>query len=761
MAANRALIAFAFVADRLEAGGDIGDGLIPLFSPVAAKLAGKIFDPIQFAQEVSTFYGIRMHPFAAEDQVDRLVRADLLRRLVSSENVAAAYQYSAPELPPQRIEEADVTGLLVAFQSHADAVLNKLGVTIGVQTLQEAFLERLVHPHFLSIILKPPVKTAVSISSEHTLSLKPDPERLAAEQERELEAKLDVLCASFIEEVRDTDQDRFEIIVKITQGALLCEVVLNIQASGSAKDLSRLTVYLDAPFLMAALDLGDPTAKRYARELLQQLRDAKARVATFVHCIEELKVNLKGVVEKFELDHQAFGPTGRRMREPGFRAFARLVMGDPGRGLKELGVSITPELSTTGFAEFSGDEETKLARNIGRYVNERAMYRDAKSIGNVIRLRRGITAVTRDFASAGFIFVTENARLADWSLDYLVEQRILRKNEMPPCITDRYLAGLMWMAFGGRAKELSRQKLLANCSFAMAARPDVAARMQQFLEKVDPARAEYFEALMTNDRASHYFMRRTLGDARLITDENALTIYEEVFAKAGEQAAKKAVAEMERAFAEREQALTARIDTQEAEAHQRINELRDAKLQAETEALAARMDGNRRTQDLSQTLEQERRRSEAALATAQMEATERRKVERAILKQCVKEAIQEDRRFRILIAIVVGLLAVVCQIILLTFSSAWRTGFWVSTGILAILATSVVLGLLGFWSVPEYVFGNWLRARKQRAFNCKVIAFNASAALASLDVNLEKGTVIERSVADRTGLVADASLPRD
>ena len=736
MAANRALIAFAFVADELERGGDIGDGLIPLFAPVAAKLSGKIFDPVEFAREVSTFYGIRMHPFAAEDQIDRLVRAGLLQPTVSNRDVAAAYRFCSPELPPQRIEESDIAGLLSGFQQHADAVLGKAGVTIAPETLQEAFLERLVHPNFLSIILKPPVKPGISGYSERTLSLKPGPERLAAEVKRELEARLDILCASFIEDVRETDQNRFEIIVKITQGALLSEVVLNIQASGSSRDLSRLTVYLDAPFLMAALDLGDPTAKTYARELLQQLRDANARVATFSHCVEELTANLKAVLDKFELERQAFGPTGRRMREPGFRAFARLVMGDPGRGLTELKVSMTPELSTSGLAEFSGDEEVQLARNIGRYVNPAAMYRDAKSIGSVIRLRRGTRVVPRDFASAGFIFVTENSRLADWSLEYLVEQRLLRKKEIPPCITDRYLAGLMWMAFGGRAKELSRQKLLANCSSAMAARPDVAVRMQQFLEKVDPAKARYFEALMTNDRASHYFMRRTLGDAQLITDENALAIYEEVFARAGEAAAKKAIAEVEREFEERQ-----------AEAQRRIRELSEAKIQAETDALTARVEVKRAADSASQAIESERRRSEAALTTAESEATERRKTERTVLEQCAKEVVQEDRRSRISVACAVGVLAIICQIVLLSLNRAWGTSFWVSSGVLALVAISTVLGLLGFWSVPEFIFGRWLRERKQRAFNRKVSSFGLSATLVNYDVDLDKGTATEHASA--------------
>ena len=103
--------------------------------------------------------------------------------------------------------------------------------------------------------------------------------------------------------------------------------------------------------------------------------------------------------------------------------------------------------------------------------------------------------------------------------------------EFNPIVTSRYLSGLCWLLCGGKSDQSPTvAKLLANCAAALRLKPELAERPKRFLAAVDPEKARHFEAMMTNERASQYLVEVTLGDANVITANNAEDIYEEVSA---------------------------------------------------------------------------------------------------------------------------------------------------------------------------------------------------------------------------------------
>jgi hypothetical protein len=521
MKANRALITFAFVADKFEQTRHIGDGLAPLFAPIADKLAGRLFDPAEFAETFSEYYGMRVHPLVIKDQTELLLKANLIKQVAGDGEIAVGYECQRSDAFDKTFDERDVDELLDTFVAKAKEALARASITVSAGQLQEEFLARLVRPEFLDIIVKPR-RGDKAAGDGDTLRLPKSAEKAAEEEKRELAAKLDVICADFISEAKRNDAKLFELISNITSGALLVEVVLTLKAPGTKKDLSKVIVYLDAPFLMDALDLGEPAAKSYARELLAQLIQSKAQIATFPHCIDEVRANIRGALANYQSSGSAFGPTGRRLNNLAFSRYAAGVLTTASEDVRNLGVRIAPEPSPMLFTYFTEKEEYELANNLGTYFHDIARQRDAASIAYTLRNRRGAKFPVTDISSAGHLFVTENARLAEWSATYLRARRIFDRDEMPPCITDRYLAGVLWMMLGGSGKELSARRLLANCASAMAPRQDVVARMHRFLSELDETRAQYFEALVTDNRAAHYLMKRTLGDALLITRNNAV-----------------------------------------------------------------------------------------------------------------------------------------------------------------------------------------------------------------------------------------------
>jgi len=78
---DRALVAFAFLAQASRTEGDLLSGLAPLFRPLAKALAGQRFEGSEFTAEVAKRYGIKVNSWAVEDFAPRLEAAGVLQKV--------------------------------------------------------------------------------------------------------------------------------------------------------------------------------------------------------------------------------------------------------------------------------------------------------------------------------------------------------------------------------------------------------------------------------------------------------------------------------------------------------------------------------------------------------------------------------------------------------------------------------------------------------------------------------------------------------
>ncbi|WP_267116602.1 hypothetical protein [Xanthomonas sacchari] len=76
--------------------------------------------------------------------------------------------------------------------------------------------------------------------------------------------------------------------------------------------------------------------------------------------------------------------------------------------------------------------------------------------------------------------------------------------------------------------ELSRRRLIANCSAAVLPRRELISRIASTLEGIEPELRQEFETLMADGRASLCIMRLTAGDMDLIDRDKSLALVEEM-----------------------------------------------------------------------------------------------------------------------------------------------------------------------------------------------------------------------------------------
>lgn len=292
--------------------------------------------------------------------------------------------------------------------------------------------------------------------------------------------------------------------------------------------------------------------------------------------------------------------------------------------------------------------------------------------------------------AADYVFVTENAWVAEQAIKFLKRKKLFNDGEVPPALSEKYLAGLLWALYGGKGSELTQHLLLANCAAALEPRSDVINQLHRFLNEIDEKQAEVFNALMTEERAGQYAMQLTLGDSAFITKDNAPVILEQI---------KKS--QIERYEAERnieietiQKAHKKELSGRDASSKKLSQELLDAK----SENLGTRSelsDTKKRVEQIEEALEEEKR----------IRIDEKRR----LVEKCIRTSIRYEKKVYFLIGFIVALV---------TGSITWF-GF-LNSQVLYIKASAVavvsVLAILFFWKIPDFMFMNWVHNQRDKKF---------------------------------------------
>jgi hypothetical protein len=719
---DRALLAFAFLADDLTRGGDLASSILPLFKAVTKQYAGKKFSPKQLSQALSAYYGIDIHPYAVEDLIPRLVAEGILATAPHLVGVEELYYADITE-EFESVDESFADNLFSTFRDFSYPMLTANNISLTDTELQNALLARLRKSEFLGILAKPD-RTREDQRSVSTLVAKKSSEDDQRDKDITATAHLDVLVASFILHAKETNQQLYELIVKTATGVIVSEVILNFRNPQGINTLQGLTVILDTPFLMSMLDLSSEVRHGYAKRLAAQLSEKGAVLATFRHCIEEFRDNLKAVLTNYERG-EAYGETAARLRQLQFRLYAGTLSTSIETRLKELGVVIISDPNAPLHRHFPQADEETLRTKITFHENWLARDRDAHSITDIIRLRAGKAVDFDSFSKCGYIFLTENAKLVRLASDYLVAANVYHERDVPPCLTDRYFAGLLWIMFGGESNLLTEARLIANCVRAVQPRRDVIAKMHRILSGIDSTKEAHFEAIMTSERGAHYFMQQTLGDSVLITEDNAEEVYEQLELIVGERIAREKEAEIEQLkqeaaaekaaqskiyedkLKEKEAALDeqnamheSQLQTTLANRDRETNELRDHYAASMLQASLAKSDAK----NLQKTLEEE--------------LTVKRNLEFRVVGSAAKKAVAARKQYK----------AVVCVVVILVFIALNLADKYIlpkldlnsiseKIGVPLYIAAQTLLFFLSLRFIPEYLFGEAAERKQEATFS--------------------------------------------
>lgn len=707
-AGARELIAFAFVEEAYSKTGDLVAGLVPLFTPLLAKKPHRRFDAVEFAADVQRTYDIPMSSLVAEGLIEKFAAARLLTR---AEGEPHTYRIAPDLSTSETFEEVEIDALLAEFSAFANASLAKFGIEQEPGFLATAFLQRLTSAQFLSFA----DRREKDYYRGRTITLrKVEDDTQDAPQ---LDQALDVLSAEFALRLLEAGGAPAELLTRLLNGALIAEVILTLQTPSSADALAKVTVVFDGPLILDYLDLSTPELRDYAKDLFELLERAGVHKAVFNHTIEEMKGTLRGPLEALQRGDQPFGPLGNRIRvDTSHAAYARATLNNLEERVEGLGFDILDAelLSTPERMKYcDAATEESLRNNIGPVMeNLERRIRDARSIATVLRVREE-AGKSKSIADARWVLVTRNDAVATRSQGFLIVRKVMERDDVPPAITDRRLAGYLWFAVGGSLGALSRKKLVANCSNVMSPRTDVVSKVRQYLTELDADKAELFTALMGDQRAQRCLVHATLGFPSAVTAENAEQLLEEVRLSVATEVREEAARREAKLEVEHEKFVADLVERH-----------RDEVLRRESDSLLARGALN------DHKIESERKLGEQQRQISRLEERLQGLVSSidADIDRRVQQAADHARRVTVALkwALVAGYL----------FLVGLATWLAPADPTYARLGMVLLLTFLGFWIVPQVLF-EWLaRPLWQRRFAARCTDLGVSEHLQSYDADV-------------------------
>lgn len=709
----RELVAFAFVEEAYSKTGDLVAGLVPLFIPILAKRANRRFDPAEFSSAVEKTYDIPMSPLVAAGLAEKLAEFRLLRVDPSEPHT---YRVEPSAHIETKFDDSGIDQLLASFSEFATVALKKIELEVSVDTLQTAFLRRLTSVDFLSFVDRR--EKNYYKGKKLVLNEVVDDEHDAVH----LDQALDVLSAAFALQTIEQGGSGADLITRLTCGALIAEVVLTLQVPSSSTALNGVSISFDGPLILDFLDLSTPELNDFSKDLFELIEKAGIRKYVFSHVVAEMKGTLRGPLEAVQRGEMPFGPLGNRIRADSSHAgYARATLDNLDAQLVALGFEIldadvyaTEELFT--FCDLAIEEG--LRNTVGPlHTNLERRIRDARSIATVLRLR-GENQHAKSIADAKWLFITRNDVVASKSSGYVVFKNLLKRDDVSPALTDRRLAGHLWFAVGGNLGNLSRKKLIANCSYVMNPQTDLVSKVRQYLTELDPKKAEIFVALMRDQRAQRCLVQSTMAFPSLVGLDNVDELLEVV---------RLSTADEVRALAEQREAALKR-EHDEALANL-VKSNAEEELARKSEILRLEQEQVRQKEEADKSVEV--RDGQIGNLSSRLTAIEI--AANADIDQRIQRAVKSAKNMSTLLKSALTVAYLVAVGAAYWYAPADKTPLF--------LAATLALAFVGFWTIPDLIFKKVRPPLWRRRFNSRCEDLQVSQHLSKFLVDETNETV--------------------
>jgi len=410
------------------------------------------------------------------------------------------------------------------------------------------------------------------------------------------------IVGNFIRNLYHHNPEKFQKILNVFMGIMVEEFISSVSEIGSVDEKPDTIIFYDTAVLLRLLGTSGKLLKNATDELTRYLQDLGFQIYYFSGNESEVENIFFTLVSLRDQGKELEGETATAIAdgEVSISDIRSLQNSFPERLAAmnvfpedRLGASandaIRHQIDEKGFESYLLHKANENGKAYGAQNREH----DAKYLGNIMRLRRGVK--TRDLMKAKFVFVTTNKFLARMSKRYLIEEKAIQPQHFPPMLSVGQVATIAWLLKDHKlSPDKAGRDLLSNC-FA-AVRPDAEwfKYFREGVEKIKGDIEEYGENnTMALQAARRIAQEESFGSNALVRELNMAEVLSKAEAESARlEAERRAEIEALRQAGEKAQQESASKSAKELEAQRQRLEFEAAERLA-AENLRAKKDGQR------------------------------------------------------------------------------------------------------------------------------------------------------------------------
>lgn len=364
------------------------------------------------------------------------------------------------------------------------------------------------------------------------------------------------LIFSFVKSAYDNEPGIFDFILNLAIGHFLASTILYKDFDRFQGRMAGINFYLDTGFLFNVLGISTPEAEDAYIEFLNILRKNKANLFVFRHTYDEFMGILENCLhwlERGDYDRK------RASRSLSYFLAQRASASDvedfiasAEMRLNAFGIKVVDAPEAAIDTSFQIDETNLIDRIVELHQRkdpyfdeverEGTLYRDARSIAAIYKLRKGKKPIR--LTDTKHLFLTSNASLAKAAQEFHTNQVESKFFTMPAAVTDVLLGTLLWFSSSPQVEAINRKKLIADCVAALQPTHRLITKLAEEAEKLQASGkiSEQEVLLLLESRVSRNILGfKTLGDPSRVNDKTTLELLDDVKKVIQEQERKKRI----------------------------------------------------------------------------------------------------------------------------------------------------------------------------------------------------------------------------
>ncbi len=332
----------------------------------------------------------------------------------------------------------------------------------------------------------------------------------------------------FIKKHKDLGDVIYYNLVEIIEGSLIANAIyVNIE-NDNKNNLSNLTCYFDTPFMLRVLDYKDPKDNESALELVELLKEQKAKIKCFKHNYNEIENILEEFIKNYGKAQE------KTLENLVIKNYSKTELMGLLQTLEEQFKSLDIEI--VDIPEYKKEEyknvidEKKLQENMEKLYSEekkkiKIIENDVASISAIMRIRRGKDY--RKMEECPAIFVTTNNDIRRETNNLLNLDETFK---ISPAISDIDLTAILWLKSLSTHKNIPEMKLTENALAALQPTANIKLRFDESIQKLKSTKIEITSVQLHNLLCSNYyrenFMDAIDGDINKINPNLIIKTYD-------------------------------------------------------------------------------------------------------------------------------------------------------------------------------------------------------------------------------------------